>query len=141
MFFINLLLSMVPDKVVRSTADAFTEFYRVYLPKVFRYISYKIADTHLAEDLTSAVFEKALTKFKSYDENKAAFSTWIFRIARNTLRKLKVLPLNVTSLSAVPADALLPNHRYPRRRSAAGRELPVTYSRSFKAAKSREKPA
>jgi len=84
-FFINLLLSMVPDKVVRSTADAFTEFYRVYLPKVFRYISYKIADTHLAEDLTSAVFEKALTKFKSYDENKAAFSTWIFRIARNTL--------------------------------------------------------
>ena len=85
MFFINLLLSMVPDKVVRGTADAFTEFYRVYLPKVFRYISYKVSDVHLAEDLTSTVFEKALTKFKSYDEKKAAFATWVFRIARNTV--------------------------------------------------------
>ena len=85
MFFINLLLSMVPDKVVRGTADAFTEFYRVYLPKVFRYISYKVSDVHLAEDLTSTVFEKALTKFKSYDEKKVAFATWVFRIARNTV--------------------------------------------------------
>jgi RNA polymerase sigma factor (sigma-70 family) len=84
-FFINVLLSMVPDRVVRGTADVFTEFYKVYLPKVFRYISYKVSDVHLAEDLTSAVFEKALTRFKTYDEKKAAFATWVFRIARNTV--------------------------------------------------------
>jgi RNA polymerase sigma-70 factor (ECF subfamily) len=78
-------MNMIPERVARSTAEAFTVFYNDYLPKIFRYMSYRVADIHLAEDLTSAVFEKALTKFKSYRPEKAAISTWIFTIARNTL--------------------------------------------------------
>ena len=39
----------------------------------------------MAEDITAVVFEKALTKFKSFSPQKASFSTWIFTIARNTL--------------------------------------------------------
>ena len=85
MFIFNILMNINPEKIARSTAEAFTEFYNNYLPKVFRYISYRVSDTHQAEDLTSIVFEKALTKFKSYRSDKSAFSTWIFRIARNTL--------------------------------------------------------
>jgi RNA polymerase sigma-70 factor (TIGR02952 family) len=73
------------NKIASSTAEAFADLYREYLPKVYRYISYRVADSHQAEDLTSIVFEKALTKFKSYSSKKAAFSTWIFSIARNTL--------------------------------------------------------
>ncbi len=72
-------------KVSRTTAEAFAELYEQFLPKVFNFISYRIADKNIAEDLTSAVFEKALTKFKSYSSEKAAFSTWIFSIARNTV--------------------------------------------------------
>lgn len=83
--FFSILMNMIPEKVTRSTAEAFTVFYNEYLPKIFRYMSYRVADINLAEDLTSAVFEKALTKFKSYHPEKAAISTWIFRIARNTL--------------------------------------------------------
>jgi RNA polymerase sigma-70 factor, ECF subfamily len=44
-----------------------------------------VADKYIAEDLTSAVFEKALTKFKSFDAEKASFSTWLFTIAHNTV--------------------------------------------------------
>lgn len=98
--FFNILMNIIPEKVARSTAEVFTEFYNIFLPKIFRYISYKVSDTHLAEDLTSAVFEKALTGFKSYRSEKAKFSTWIFRIARNTLidyfrvsGKQKTIPL------------------------------------------------
>ena len=98
--FLNILLNIIPEKVAKSTAEAFVEFYNIYLPKIFRYISYKVSDTHLAEDLTSAVFEKALTKFRSYSSEKAKFSTWIFRIARNTMidhfrvsGKQKTIPL------------------------------------------------
>jgi len=80
-----LLLEIAADKIAGSTAEAFGKLYRQYLPKIFRYISYKINDTHTAEDLTSAVFDKALTKFESYSADKAAFSTWIFAIARNTV--------------------------------------------------------
>ena len=37
-----------------------------------------------AEDLTSEIIERALTYLASYDAEKGAFSTWIFRIAHNT---------------------------------------------------------
>jgi RNA polymerase sigma-70 factor, ECF subfamily len=75
----------IVEKVGSSAAGIFAELYEQYLPKVFRYISYRISDVPLAEDLTSTVFEKALTKFKSFNTDKASFSTWIFTIARNTL--------------------------------------------------------
>jgi RNA polymerase sigma-70 factor (ECF subfamily) len=39
----------------------------------------------LTEDLTSTVFEKALVNFESYSSDRAALSTWIFSIARNTI--------------------------------------------------------
>jgi RNA polymerase sigma factor (sigma-70 family) len=75
----------IVERIGQSAAEAFAGFYEQYLPKVYRYISYRITETHTAEDITSVVFEKALTKFKSYSPEKASFSTWIFTIARNTL--------------------------------------------------------
>jgi RNA polymerase sigma-70 factor (ECF subfamily) len=66
-------------------AAAFSAFYEDYMPRVFGYINYRVNDRQTAEDLTSAVFEKALGAFKSYDSQKAAMSTWVFAIARNTL--------------------------------------------------------
>jgi RNA polymerase sigma-70 factor, ECF subfamily len=77
--------AQIVEKVGSTAAGAFAELYEQYLPKVYRYISYRITDVPTAEDLTSTVFEKALTKFKSYSAEKAQFSTWIFTIARNTL--------------------------------------------------------
>ncbi len=82
-FFI--LLSAGLEKVSKSTAEAFSLFYEEYLPKIFKYISYRISDKFLAEDLTSTVFEKALTKYETYSSKKAVISTWVFTIARNTL--------------------------------------------------------
>jgi RNA polymerase sigma factor (sigma-70 family) len=85
LFIFHILTNMNVGKVARSTADAFAAFYEQYLPKIFRYISYRITDTYLAEDLTATVFEKAISRFDQYRPEKAALSTWIFRIARNTL--------------------------------------------------------
>jgi RNA polymerase sigma factor (sigma-70 family) len=73
------------EKLGSSSAALFAELYTEFLPKVYRYIAYRINDVPTAEDLTSMVFEKALTKFESYDTRKAQFSTWVFTIARNTL--------------------------------------------------------
>jgi RNA polymerase sigma-70 factor (ECF subfamily) len=73
------------EKAGSSAAVTFAGLYEEYLPRVYRYITYRITDIPTAEDLTSTVFEKALTKFKSYSPDKAGFSTWIFTIARNTL--------------------------------------------------------
>ena len=73
---------------VRETAsnrETFAELYEEFMPKVFRYIQYRVNSRQLTEDLTSTVFEKALTNFSKYSSDKASFSTWIFSIARNTV--------------------------------------------------------
>ncbi len=69
----------------KSSGDAFAQLYDEYLDKVYRYIQYRVNNMHLAEDLTSSVFEKALANFARYSSDKASFSTWIFAIARNTV--------------------------------------------------------
>jgi RNA polymerase sigma-70 factor (ECF subfamily) len=51
---------------------------------VYAYVRYRIADLNEAEDLTSEILERALTHLASFDRRKGAFSTWLFRIARNT---------------------------------------------------------
>lgn len=68
-----------------SKREIFAELYDEFMPKVFRYIHYKVSNQQLAEDLTSTVFEKALVNFDKYSSDKAAFSTWVFSIARNSL--------------------------------------------------------
>ena len=68
-----------------SKREVFSELYDEFMPKVFRYIHYKVNHQQTTEDLTSMVFEKALVSFDKYSSEKAAFSTWIFSIARNTL--------------------------------------------------------
>jgi len=70
------------DANVRET---FAELYEEYMPRVYRYIHYKVSNTHVAEDITSTVFEKALTNFDRFSSSKASFSTWVFTIARNTV--------------------------------------------------------
>ncbi len=72
-------------KKYTSAEDTFTELYQQYLPKVFRYINFRVGNNQLAEDLTSQVFEKALTKFSTYRSDKASLSTWLFAIAGNTV--------------------------------------------------------
>jgi RNA polymerase sigma factor (sigma-70 family) len=69
----------------QSTAEVFSGLYEKYMPKVYHFVSFRVEDKVMAEDITSAVFEKALSKFTSYDPQKANFPTWIFSIARNTL--------------------------------------------------------
>lgn len=54
-----------------------------YYPAVFKYFRYRGADSDTANDLTAAVFERALAKIKTFDPGKAGFNTWIFTIAHN----------------------------------------------------------
>ena len=78
------------SKVDAATAAANTvdsldwdEIYRALLPRVYRYFCYRVGEGQLAEDLTSATFEKAWRGRNRYRRNLSAFSTWIFTIAGN----------------------------------------------------------
>ncbi|OGN93381.1 MAG: hypothetical protein A2Z75_08875 [Chloroflexi bacterium RBG_13_50_10] len=69
----------------RIGISGFTALYEEHMAYVFRYINYRVGNRNEAEDLTSVVFEKALSAFHRYDEKKAAPQTWLLTIARNTV--------------------------------------------------------
>ena len=81
----NIIKNADSRKVSDDSREAYAILYEQFMPRVYRYISFRISDENTAQDLTSSVFEKALTKFGSFDPQKASFSTWIFTIARNTV--------------------------------------------------------
>ena len=61
------------------------EVYRQYHDKVLYYIRKKVNNEEDAEDLCSEVFMKVQKRLASYDSEKAAVSTWIYTIARNSV--------------------------------------------------------
>jgi RNA polymerase sigma-70 factor (ECF subfamily) len=73
-----------PHPSAPETCDAETWFRELH-PRLYAYVRYRVADISQAEDLTSDIVERALTHLDSYDARKGAFSTWLFRIAHNTL--------------------------------------------------------
>jgi len=68
-----------------NSRETFVKLYEEFMPRVYRYIYYKVNNQFLAEDLTSTVFEKALDHFDKYSSDNAAFSTWIFSITRHAI--------------------------------------------------------
>jgi RNA polymerase sigma-70 factor (ECF subfamily) len=59
--------------------------FREELPRVYNYLRYRGFDRATAEDLTSATFEKAWRARGRYRRDRAAVSTWLAAIARNTV--------------------------------------------------------
>ena len=60
------------------------ELYREYLPRILNYIRLRVDGESLAEDLTAAVFERALTRQHTLRKWEA-FGAWLFRIAHNVV--------------------------------------------------------
>lgn len=71
----------------RATTDeeAFEELYEYFFPRVYNFIFARLKNVADADDVTSVTFMKMNENLESYDPAKAAFSTWIFRIANNAL--------------------------------------------------------
>lgn len=68
-----------------SDKDCFAAIYDHYYPRIYNYLCLR-TNAHIADDLTSQVFEKALSKLCTFSSEKGEFSVWLFTIAANTLR-------------------------------------------------------
>jgi len=60
--------------------------YQMYYRILYNYIYSQLLHRETAEDLTADVFLAALTAADKYSPEKGSLSTWLFAIARNTLR-------------------------------------------------------
>jgi RNA polymerase sigma-70 factor (ECF subfamily) len=61
---------------------AFADVAEAHLDGVFRYLVHLVGDRHIAEDLTSATFERALRDWGRYDPRKGRPPAWLVAIAR-----------------------------------------------------------
>jgi RNA polymerase sigma-70 factor (ECF subfamily) len=90
-----------------ATEAEFEALYRVELPRIYNFFRYRVSDGPLAEDLTSETFEKAWRNRGRYRRNLAAFSTWLFTIARRVAtdhyRKHRA-EVSLDDLSRIPAE-------------------------------------
>lgn len=93
--------------------DAFAAFYDDFLPPIYRYVYYRVGDVATAEDLTSAIFEKALRAWGTRHQPNA-LEPWIFRIARNTIISYY---RHAGRRNQVPLDEIVETHIHTDKRS------------------------
>lgn len=75
--------SRLPERLDSPAQEVDWEaVYAEQLPRVYNYFRYQVRDGAAAEDLTATTFEKAWRYRQRYRRDLAAFSTWLFTIAR-----------------------------------------------------------
>lgn len=71
----------VVKKARDGDSDAITTLYQTYSQAIYRYISYRVATSADAEDLTAEVFIKMVEALPGYKLTGAPFESWLYRIA------------------------------------------------------------
>lgn len=104
----------------RHDAQAFNQLYRLYMPRVYAYMAYRVGNAQDAEDLAAETFISAVRGMDSFRwRHEGSFAAWLFRIAHNllanfyrdTARAGHPLPLdempNIPAHEGLPEDAAL----------------------------------
>jgi len=63
----------------------FGRLYDIYIRRIYDFIYYKTFHKETAEDLASKTFLKALENVSRFNPEIGSFSSWVYRIARNTV--------------------------------------------------------
>ena len=63
----------------------FVELYERYFHRIYGFVIRRTGSRTEAEDITSDVFERALTNLGRYEWRGLPFSAWLFRIAANAM--------------------------------------------------------
>jgi RNA polymerase sigma-70 factor, ECF subfamily len=76
-----------PQELARRASErdpeAFGQLYEDHLDTIYRFVTYKVSDLTVAEDLTAEVFQKAWENIHRYQFRDIPFHHWLIRIARN----------------------------------------------------------
>lgn len=73
------------QKAQKGEQNAFGELYDKYFPKIYRFIFLKVSKRPDAEDLSHQVFLSAWRNIHTYESRGFPFSSWLYRIAHNSV--------------------------------------------------------
>jgi RNA polymerase sigma-70 factor (TIGR02952 family) len=88
-------------------SDAFGMLYESYVDLVYRYIYVRVGSSHVAEDLTSETFIRALRRIDSFSWQGKDIAAWFVTIARNLITdnaKSARFRMEVTTADMIDAD-------------------------------------
>lgn len=74
------LIKKIKNKNSKSAAD---ELISKYYKEIYIYVYKQTSDKELSMDLTQEIFISVLKSITNFDDSKASFRTWIYRIATN----------------------------------------------------------
>lgn len=99
------------DRLLIEAAQAdparFVELYDRYVDRVYAYVSRRTRNRAAAEDLTSQVFEHALSTIGRFEWRGIPVAAWLFRIAANALADhWKQIARDAHDLPSEVADAV-----------------------------------
>jgi RNA polymerase sigma-70 factor (ECF subfamily) len=75
--------SDVIQRIRKGDRAAIGALFERYHTDIFRYLYYKVGDTHIAEDLASEVFLRLIRSLAQKDPVELQPQAWLYRIARN----------------------------------------------------------
>jgi RNA polymerase sigma-70 factor (ECF subfamily) len=88
-------------------ADAFGLLYERYVDLVYRYVYLRVGASHLAEDLTSETFTRALRRIDTFSWQGKDIAAWFITIARNLITdngKSARFRMEVSTADMIDAD-------------------------------------
>jgi RNA polymerase sigma-70 factor (ECF subfamily) len=119
--------------LVHKDKRAFNELYRIFFPRIFAYVTYRVGKQQDAEDLVSEAFAKVLYRISEFEyRGDGSFSAWLFQIVRNEVNtyfrknhhNLDSIPLedlpDIATNTLLPDDALLRKEQFLRLRKLIG---------------------
>lgn len=94
----------------RTDAEAFSELYDFYLPRVYGFVARRVRERATAEEITAITFQRGLETIRSGTIRKDAFGGWLYRVAASAIvdrahRGARDLPLGVRSGDLDEPDA------------------------------------
>src|SRR4051812_31481311 len=78
-------LERLVQQAKNGDASAFGQLFDHYHEPIYRYVASRVHRPTDAEDLTQAVFVKALEALPRYEAGGIPFGGWLFRLARNAV--------------------------------------------------------
>ncbi len=108
-----------------SSKESANKLIGMYYREIYAFAYKQVGEKDLAMDLTQDIFVSVLQSISGYDEQKASFRTWLYRIAsnksvdyfRSSAHKFRKMRMNLDSV-VIPQETTLENDYLDRQLAA-----------------------
>ncbi|MEM7333606.1 MAG: sigma-70 family RNA polymerase sigma factor [Chloroflexota bacterium] len=118
---------MLVERAKNDPAE-FIHLYNRYVDVIFAYAQREIHDTQTAQDIVSITFTIALRKISTFRWRGTSFGAWLYKIARNEIRKQYNRNKRLKPFTDLPAEPKLDTQLNQHQLVAQIRQIMVTLS-------------